>query len=164
MDYHPRLWGSSAWTFMEYIALGYPDIPTEEDKKHYKELYYNLEYTIPCKECRINYSLHIEETPIDFYLKNSYSLYEWVIIIKNKVNRILNKPRDNHEQKRQQNFKRNIMMTSNTPCCGNKQGKTETVKDHKIRLEGLQKDVRAKKNELRKVKILRDLKKKKRKG
>lgn len=166
MDYSPRLWGRSGWTFLEFIALGYPDYPTKEDKEHYKELYYNLKYTIPCKECRDNYNMHIKETPIDIYLKSSYSLYEWVIIMRNKVNRLLKNPHIDHEKERMKSFKRNIEITNGKPCCGKGKGKilnSEPIKLREERLESLQKNIRSKKNELRKVKEQRELKKKRRK-
>ena len=158
MDYNPKLWGAASWSFLEYTALGYPDQPTEEDKKHYKELFTNLEFTLPCKECRMNYGLHIIETPIDVYLKNSYSLYEWVIMMKNKVNRILEKPHVDHEKRRMASIKRNL-VSSNKPCCGNKTGNPLTIKQKERKLQTLQKNIRAKKNELLKVKALRKFKK-----
>lgn len=117
-DYDPRLWGDSGWTFLEYIALGYPDKPTNEDNEHYKQLYKSLEFTIPCKECRKNYKLHIIETPIENYLKNSSSLYEWVIIMRNKVNRLLGMSSKNYEKSRTTKMKRNISLNNNTSCCG----------------------------------------------
>lgn len=161
MDYNSKLWGSSGWTFLEYTALGYPDSPTDKDKEHYKQLFSNLEYTLPCKECRINFSLHILETPIEPYLKNSYSLYEWTIIMKNKINRLLKKPYIDHEKQRSHHFKKNILFTSTKPCCGRGKGKElePTPTEKKIQIEHLQRNIRSKKNELLKRKENRKNKK-----
>lgn len=145
VDYNPSLWGNSAWTFFEYTALGYPDHPTEQDKTHYKQLFSSLEFTIPCKECRMNYSIHILETPIDNYLSNSYSLYEWVVIMQNKVNRLLNKPIKDHEKNRSSQFKKNLEGT-HKKCCGGVSNKR--IKE----LKDLRTKIRSKKNLLSQVK------------
>lgn len=158
MDYNPILWGNQGWTFLEYVALGYPDNPSEDDKNHYKQLYKSLGYTLPCKECRMNYEIHIMETPIEGYLKNSYSLYEWVIIMQNKVNRVLNKPHKDHEKIRQKKMKSNAMDKS---CCNKKKKLTEQKRMEN--LEDVKRDLRARKNDLNRVKEKR-LEKKKRRG
>lgn len=158
VDYNPSLWGNSAWTFFEYAALGYPDYPTQEDKDHYKQLFYSLEFTIPCKECRMNYGNHILETPIDNYLSNSYSLYEWVIIMENKVNRILNKPIKDHEKMRSFQFKRNLENKGKKCCSGVSKGNLEK---RGRELKDLRTKIRAKKNLLQQVKDKRKLKRRK---
>ena len=161
IDYNPKLWGGQAWVFLEYIALGYPDKPTDKEKEEYSKLFKSFEFTLPCKECRLNYSLHIEETPLENYLKNSYSLFEWVVIMQNKINLMQNKPMKDHEKLRTFKFKHNANLENGSPCC-NKQAR-ETPQQKKRNVESLQKNIRAKKNELRKARELRKLRNKKRK-
>ena len=91
--YNPKLWGNCGWKFLHYIALGYSNKPTQEDKEHYKIFMLNLGYVLPCIECRENFKNHIKNFPIEDYLNNSNKLFEWVIKIQNEVNRI------NHEKK-----------------------------------------------------------------
>ena len=153
-DYDPRLWGKSGWTFIEYIALGYPDKPTEEDKKNYTDLFKSLQYTLPCKECRENYKLHLLQSPIEDYLKNSYSLYDWTILMQNKVNRILKKTFKNPEKERTNKFKRNISLKTGKTCCGRKtiEDLTNDIseEERKKNIENLHKKIRAKKSLLEK--------------
>ena len=165
-DYDPRIWGAHAWKFLYSVADGFPDSPTSEDKEHYKTLYHSLQYTLPCKQCRDNYILHIKETPIDNYLKNSYSLAEWVTIIHNKTNLMLNKKLIVHEKARKQRYKHNLMLTNGRPCCGKGKGKNTQISElqRQKNIEALQKRERAKKTMFELVKKNREKRKRKRKG
>lgn len=94
----PNLWGPHAWKFLHYISLGYPDNPTESDKRNYKNFYYSLQDILPCEKCALNYQQNISEHPIDNFLVNKDTLMRWVIDIHNKVNKELNKNELNYEE------------------------------------------------------------------
>ena len=163
-DYDPRIWGMHGWKFLYSIADGYPDNPTEKDKNHYSTLFKMLEYTLPCKECRENFSLHIKETPIKNYLKSSYSLSEWVTIIHNKVNLMLGRKLIIHEKTRQQRVKHNLVLTSGKRCCGAQKGRnTMSEVQRQQNIEALQKRERAKKTLYQIVKENKKKRKRKRK-
>lgn len=85
-NYNPKLWGKCGWEFIHYIALGYSNKPTDEDKSHYKNFMLELGFVLPCKECRQNFINHYNKYPITDYLNNSTKLFEWVIKIQNEVN------------------------------------------------------------------------------
>ena len=158
-DYNPKLWGNAGWTFMEYTALAYPDDPSEEQKKFYKTFYENMQNTLPCSECRINYSLHLVETPIDEYLKNSYSLFEWVTIMKNKVNRLQGKDQKDHEVERKDRFRKNLALNGK-PCCGaGKFTKRVSTKEKKERVRSLKSTVEKRKELIRQNRERRRLRK-----
>ena len=89
--YSPKLWGNCGWQFLHYIALGYSNKPSEDDKQHYKIFILNLGYVLPCEECRDNFQSHIKKFPIEDYLDNSKKLFEWVIKIQNEINMINHK-------------------------------------------------------------------------
>ena len=88
----PNVWGPHGWKFMHYVSLGYPQQPTENDKRNYKEFYSNLKNVLPCKTCAMNYERNLTELPIDNALQSRDSLVKWVIDIHNKVNSELGKP------------------------------------------------------------------------
>ena len=158
-DYNPKLWGSAGWAFMEYTALGYPDSPTPEQKNFYKMFYENMQNTLPCSECRINYSLHLVETPIDEYLKNSYSLFEWVVLMKNKVNRLQGKNLKDHEVERKDRFRKNLSLNGK-PCCGaGKFTKRITPSEKKERVRALKTKAEERKELIRKGRERRKLRK-----
>ena len=87
----PNVWGPHGWKFMHYVSLGYPQEPTENDKRNYKEFYSNLKNVLPCKTCAMNYERNLTELPIDNALQSRDSLVKWVIDIHNKVNKEKNK-------------------------------------------------------------------------
>ena len=158
-DYNPKLWGGAGWTFMEYTALAYPDSPTEEQKNFYKIFYENMKNTLPCTECRMNYAQHLIETPIDTYLKNSYSLFEWVTIMKNKVNKITGREEKDHEVERKDRFRKNLALNGK-PCCGaGKFRKMQTNQEKKERVRALKSKVEERKEMIKKGRERRKLRK-----
>jgi hypothetical protein len=84
-----KTWGKHLWKSIHYIALGYPDFPTPEQAKAYKDFYINLYQVIPCLKCAINYKKHVQELPID--LTNKMTLFDYTVKLHNIVNRSLNK-------------------------------------------------------------------------
>jgi hypothetical protein len=90
MNINPRIWGSHAWIFLHTVALSYPENPSLSDKKIYKDFFYSLKTVLPCEKCSDNFRLHMEEMPIDDYLKNNDTLFEWVIKLNNIVNKFTN--------------------------------------------------------------------------
>lgn len=94
----PKLWGPSGWKFIHYTALGYPDNPTEKDKENYKLFFNNLENTLPCLKCSINFGKNIKELPIDNSLNSRNDLFKWTVNIHNMVNNELGKNNLSYEE------------------------------------------------------------------
>lgn len=127
-NYDPRLWGKCGWKFLHYIALGYSNKPTEENKLHYKNFMMNLSNVIPCIECRENFIKHSKKNPIDDYLDNSQKLFQWVVKIQNEVSKTLKrKPmriiKSDNLKKFYVNEQRRIDLKN---CCG-LQAKSEKI-------------------------------------
>ena len=87
----PYIWGKYLWPSMHYIALGYPDIPSETDIINYYNFFSNLWQVIPCYKCSLNYQKHLKELPIDLYLSSKMKLFEWTVLVHNIVNKELDK-------------------------------------------------------------------------
>ena len=87
----PNVWGPHGWKFMHYVSLGYPQEPTENDKRNYKDFYTSLQNVLPCVTCPGTYQKNLSELPIDNALQSRDSLVKWVIDIHNKVNKETNK-------------------------------------------------------------------------
>lgn len=81
-----KFWGPGAWKFLHSIAFNYPENPTEANKRHYKTLFTNFKFTLPCKYCRESYAEFLQELPIDPYLGSRQKLSMWLYKIHNKVN------------------------------------------------------------------------------
>ena len=87
MSTGPDTWGPHGWKFIHFIALGYPNNPTEQDKVKYKNFFYLLGDVIPCIICANHYKKNLEKINIDSYLSSKNSLIEWTILMHNEVNK-----------------------------------------------------------------------------
>ena len=87
----PNIWGPHAWHFLHTITLSYPTNPTEKQKKTYKLFFHNLVNILPCSKCSSNYNFHINQLPIEPFLKNRKTLVSWLIQIHNMTNKHLKK-------------------------------------------------------------------------
>ena len=88
-----NIWGKHIWKSIHYIALGYPDIPTEEEKNNYYTFFISLKNVLPCPLCRNHYTdILINELPItNDVMKNKHNLLKWTIDLHNIVNNKIGK-------------------------------------------------------------------------
>ena len=90
----PAVWGPKTWFFLESVALGYPEEPSEDEKFSAKQLVIGLQHILPCHKCRVHYSefLHdyIKHTSVDEIVKNRHTLIEYIVAVHNNVS-IINK-------------------------------------------------------------------------
>ncbi len=90
---YPDKWGPHVWQALHYITLGYPEIPTEDQKKKYKNFFVLLKDTLPCSVCANHYGENLKKMPLsDKDLKNKESLVKWLINFHNIVNEMKEKP------------------------------------------------------------------------
>ena len=88
----PSVWGSCLWKTLHTIAMGYPNKPTVEDMTAYTQFYENFWKVLPCKNpCSLNYRRHLKELPLDNFLRDNKTLFEWTVILHNVVNEELGK-------------------------------------------------------------------------
>lgn len=122
-NYNPKLWGNCGWQFLHYIALGYSNKPTNENREHYKNFMLELGYVLPCEECRENFIQHSKKYDINNYLDNSNNLFNWIIKIQNETN---SKNIDNELMKKYYvNEQRRIDLKN---CCGLQRKSQELLK------------------------------------
>lgn len=93
----PDVWGPSGWNFIHYVALGYPDNPTEDDKLHYKTFYESLGHVLPCQGCATHYKDTVSQFPLTQSLESRDDLLRWTFDIHNLVNARLEKPQLSYE-------------------------------------------------------------------
>lgn len=72
----PKIWGRNLWTSLIHIAQGYPDHPTEVDKRKYMAYFMCLGNVLPCARCQVNYQSHLDKLPID--LRTKETLLQWL--------------------------------------------------------------------------------------
>ena len=87
-----KIWGPAAWVYLHCVSFTYPNNPTFEEKKYFKEFYESIQHTLPCSYCRKSYSMFIKTEPTilnDDALQNKYTLTKWLYDIHNRVNQKL---------------------------------------------------------------------------
>lgn len=83
----PEIWGPHGWKFIHFITLGYPNLPTNEEKQKYFNFFYSLQYVIPCSSCGENFKKHLELYPLtDEILSNKIKFINWGIKMHNLTN------------------------------------------------------------------------------
>jgi len=100
------VWGPSMWHYLHVMSFNYPVNPTNQEKKHYREFILNLQYTLPCKYCRLNLKTNLKELPItiatmknrDTFSKYIYDLHEIINTMLKKVSNLsYDEVRDRYE-------------------------------------------------------------------
>ena len=86
------VWGPSMWHYLHSMSFNYPVEPSKENKHYYKEFVKNLQYTLPCKYCRINLKNNFKAHPIkECHMKDRESFSRYVYELHELVNKMLNK-------------------------------------------------------------------------
>jgi hypothetical protein len=86
------VWGPSMWHYLHTMSFNYPVTPTLENKKKYKESILNLQYTLPCKYCRINLKNNLKIHPLrSCHLKNRETFSKYIYKLHEIVNKMLGK-------------------------------------------------------------------------
>jgi hypothetical protein len=95
----PTLWGPSAWKFMHYITLSYPDKPTTTDMNSVRTFFTTVANLLPCEKCRAEYTSLLKQNPLTQQVVSSRNnLSIWLLDIHNKVNVKLGKPEESYQQ------------------------------------------------------------------
>uniref|UniRef100_A0A6C0DWK0 thiol oxidase n=1 Tax=viral metagenome TaxID=1070528 RepID=A0A6C0DWK0_9ZZZZ len=101
-----NVWGPSLWHYLHVMSFNYPLEPTNQQKQKYKQLLLNLQYTLPCKYCRINLKNNFKKYPlIDKIFQNRYNFSYYIFSLHEHINKMLGKKsgltycevRDNYE-------------------------------------------------------------------
>ena len=84
----PNIWGPHAWILFDSICISYPEIPTEEEKKHYKQFFYSLIYVLPCDKCKKHFKNHLKKHPLDdMILSDRENMIKWLLNIHNNISK-----------------------------------------------------------------------------
>ena len=86
------IWGPNMWHYLHTISFNYPVKPSNEDKKNYKNLILNMQYTLPCKYCRINLKNNFKIHPLRLcHLQNRDKFSRYIYKLHEIVNKMLKK-------------------------------------------------------------------------
>lgn len=86
------VWGPSMWHYLHTMSFNYPIHPTEQDKKYYKKQILIMQYTLPCKYCRINLKSNFKKLPLkECHMKSRDTFSRYVYQLHELVNKMLGK-------------------------------------------------------------------------
>jgi hypothetical protein len=100
------VWGPGMWHFLHVMSFNYPTSPSHEDQEHYRDFILNLQYTLPCKFCRINLIKNLKRMPLtdkvmssrDTFSRYVYNLHELVNnLLKKKSNLTYEQVKERYE-------------------------------------------------------------------
>lgn len=91
MDYDPDVWGPHYWFVLFTIAVTYPVIATEKDKKHYYNFIQDFPMFLPGEPYSNKFADMINKYPVTPYLDSRESMIQWVHFIHNRFNVLLGK-------------------------------------------------------------------------
>jgi len=100
------VWGPSMWHYLHTMSFNYPVLPTEEQKKKYRDFILLLKHVLPCKYCRINLVKNFKQLPLTYesmesratFSKYIYDLHEIVnTMLKKKSGLSYEDVRDRYE-------------------------------------------------------------------
>jgi hypothetical protein len=86
------VWGPSLWHYLHVISFNYPINPTLLQKKKYKQFITNLQYTLPCKYCRINLTNNFKKYPLtNDIFKDRHNFSKYIYHLHEIINKKLGK-------------------------------------------------------------------------
>ena len=86
------VWGPSLWHYLHTLSFNYPVSPTQEDKKYYRQQITLLQYTLPCKYCRINLKNNFKKFPLkDEIFENRDKFSRYIYNLHELINKMLGK-------------------------------------------------------------------------
>jgi len=86
------VWGPPMWHYLHTMSFNYPIHPTPAEKKHYKDFVINLQYTLPCKYCRINLTNNFNKKPLQMCdMANRETFSRYIYELHEVVNKMLKK-------------------------------------------------------------------------
>ena len=74
---------------MHQTALGYTNQPTAGQRATYGVFYEMLGSVLPCDECASHLRTLMRDLPVAGYLDTSSTLFEWTVLLHNRVNAAL---------------------------------------------------------------------------
>jgi len=86
------VWGPSTWHLLHTMSFNYPIKPSCQEKTHYRNFIYNLQYVLPCGKCRLNLRKNFNKLPLrnkDMQSRATFSKY--IYKLHEVVNKMLGK-------------------------------------------------------------------------
>lgn len=98
MGIDPNIWGPNAWTFIHLMVLSEKEPFDTQRIVHYEQLFELLKHLLPCEACRQHLTENLTSMDSLKSIQSKRALFDWTVVLHNKVNRMLNKKEWNLEE------------------------------------------------------------------
>lgn len=86
------VWGPSMWHYLHTMSFNYPISPTKKEKDEYMAFVKSLQYTLPCKYCRLNLVTNFKSLPLTMScMKNRDTFSRYIYNLHELINTMLGK-------------------------------------------------------------------------
>ena len=86
------VWGPSMWHYLHTMSFNYPNHPSVEEKRHYRDFVISLRNVLPCQHCRANLNKNLKVLPLHMsHMANRDSFSRYIYKLHELVNKMLGK-------------------------------------------------------------------------
>ena len=86
------VWGPSLWHSLHIISFNYPLKPSLKEKINYRNFIMHLQYTLPCKYCRINFKENLKCLPLTIkQMRSRETFSRYIYNLHEHINKMLKK-------------------------------------------------------------------------
>lgn len=86
------VWGPSLWHYLHTMSFNYPNQPSAQDKRQYRDFIIGLRNVLPCKHCRTNLKKNFKVLPLRLSnMVNRETFSRYIYNLHELVNKMLGK-------------------------------------------------------------------------
>lgn len=102
MEIPPSVFGEPMWASIHLVALGYPDKPSANHRKHARDFIESFKFVTPCSNCQNHFRAMLERSPLtEKDLDSSHAFFAWTVNRHNEVNERIGKKTVSVEEARE---------------------------------------------------------------
>ena len=76
--FNTKVWGPCLWTFLHTISFNFPVKPTDQQQLQYKTFLQSLCYVLPCRICRENFRITMDNFDMNIHLHDRQSFSKFI--------------------------------------------------------------------------------------
>ena len=81
----PALWGRTAWAFLDYVVMGYPDGAMISEQMAMTGFLEGLGTALPCEKCRVNFKRFAALNPPALAVGEKLALRGWLADLRKSI-------------------------------------------------------------------------------
>jgi Erv1 / Alr family len=85
LNQNPSVWGPSAWSFLDAVTAGYPDVAMLSEQMAMMGFLEGLGTALPCERCRSNFKRFAAEQPPGLAVWGKRGLAMWLSDLKQQI-------------------------------------------------------------------------------